>query len=327
MPPARDPLMPHDPERRLLLCLPQAPISRTRLREERRKQAIACRRHPTRSAESDSTTVTLRVRRPACPLITTNRRVQELWQQQSLEQSRKHPLRRKRNELLTIRTLPRGASGMNATVTKSRVRGIGERWRFCLPRSRLSSPAGLIWQSSRSRIVPFIAVIDSFGRPIVSGLSDQTTTADERLKKATVLEWVEELRTVTTDGVAQRKAIDRVYSHIANNSPAMTFVSDFYRANQPFERAQNETVGVDVRSVLPTSDRTFEVDWIETSRDLYGNVKTTERWKGHVHHRSKYPHRRKDCARQSARVVCGVRELVPCPAVRRSEEQLYEKRT
>ena len=140
--------------------------------------------------------------------------------------------------------------------------------------------AGLIWQSSRSRIVPFIAVVDSFGRPIVSGLSDQTTTADERLKKATVLEWVEELRTVTTDGVAQRKAIDRVYSHIANNSPAMTFVSDFYRANQPFERAQNETVGVDVRSVLPTSDRTFEVDWIETSRDLYGNVKTTERWKG-----------------------------------------------
>jgi type IV secretion system protein TrbF len=140
--------------------------------------------------------------------------------------------------------------------------------------------AGLIWQSSRSRVVPFVAVVDSFGRPVASGLGDQTTTADERLKKATVLEWVEELRTVTTDGIAQRKAIDRVYGHIANNSPAMTFVSDFYRANQPFERAQNETVEVDVRSVLPTSDRTFEVDWVETSRDLYGTVKTTDRWKG-----------------------------------------------
>lgn len=139
---------------------------------------------------------------------------------------------------------------------------------------------GLIWQSSRSRVVPFIAVIDNFGRPVVSGLGDQTTTADERLRKAIVLEWIEQLRTVTTDGVAQRKAIDRVYSHIANNSSAMTFVSDFYRTNQPFERAQTETVGVEVRSVLPTSDRSFEVDWIETSRDLYGNVKTTDRWKG-----------------------------------------------
>ncbi len=43
--------------------------------------------------------------------------------------------------------------------------------------------AGLIWQSSRSRVVPFIAVIDSFGRPVVTGLGDQTTTTDERLKR------------------------------------------------------------------------------------------------------------------------------------------------
>jgi type IV secretory pathway TrbF-like protein len=140
--------------------------------------------------------------------------------------------------------------------------------------------AGLIWQSSRSRVVPFIAVIDSFGRPVVSGLGDQTTTADERLRKATISEWVEQLRTVTTDGIAQRKAIDRVYSHLANGSPALAFVSDFYRTNQPFERAQNETVSVDVRSVLPTSDHSFEVEWIETSRDLYGTVKAADHWKG-----------------------------------------------
>lgn len=114
----------------------------------------------------------------------------------------------------------------------------------------------------------------------MTGLGDQTTTTDERLKKATVLQWVEELRTVTTDGIAQRKAIDRVYSHIANNSPAMAFVSDFYRADQPFEKAKNETISVDVRSVLPTSDRSFEVDWLESSRDLYGAVRSEERWKG-----------------------------------------------
>jgi type IV secretion system protein VirB5 len=140
--------------------------------------------------------------------------------------------------------------------------------------------AGLIWQSSRARVVPFIAVIDGFGRPILTGLGDQASTADERIKKATLLQWIEELRSVTTDGIAQRKAVDRVYSHIANNSSAMAFISDFYRANQPFERAKNETVSVEVRSVLATSERTYEVEWIETSRDLYGAVKTETRWKG-----------------------------------------------
>src|SRR4051812_1071018 len=140
--------------------------------------------------------------------------------------------------------------------------------------------AGLIWQSSRARVVPFIAVIDGSGRPIMTGLGDQASTADERIKKATLLQWIEELRSVTTDGIAQLKAVDRVYSHIANNSSAMAFISDFYRTNQPFERAKNETVSVEVRSVLPTSERTYEVEWVETSRDLFGAVKSETRWKG-----------------------------------------------
>jgi type IV secretion system protein TrbF len=46
------------------------------------------------------------------------------------------------------------------------------------------------------------------------------------------------------------------------------------------DRAQTGTVSVEVKSVLPTSDRSFEVDWIETSRDLYGNVNSTDHWKG-----------------------------------------------
>ena len=139
---------------------------------------------------------------------------------------------------------------------------------------------GMIWLSMHSRVVPFIAVIDGLGRPIASGPGDQITTADERLKKAVLLQWVEQLRSVTTDGVAQRKTIDRVYSHIANNSPAMAFVSDYYRANQPFVRAQTETVSVEVRSVLPTTERTIEIEWVETTRDLYGTVKSTDHWKG-----------------------------------------------
>src|SRR3954452_14584201 len=139
---------------------------------------------------------------------------------------------------------------------------------------------GMIWLAAHSRVVPFIAVVDGLGRPIASGTGDQTSTADERLKKAVLLQWVEQLRTVTTDGIAQRKAIDRVYSHIANNSPAMSFVSDYYRANQPFVRAQKETVSVEVRTVLPTTERTTEIEWVETTRDLYGAVKATDQWKG-----------------------------------------------
>lgn len=144
----------------------------------------------------------------------------------------------------------------------------------------LAAVVGMAVLATRSRIIPFVVAIDSLGRPVATGVAEQASSADDRLKRATVLSWVEDLRTVTTDGVAQRRSIDRVYAHIANGSQAQPFVTEFYRNDPPQKRAQNETTSVDVKSVLPTSDRTVEVEWIETTRDLYGAVKLQERWKG-----------------------------------------------
>jgi len=144
----------------------------------------------------------------------------------------------------------------------------------------LVATGGMLWLSARSRVVPFVVLMDSLGRPLASGLADQASVGDDRLKRAELLSWVENLRLVTTDAVAQRKAVDRVYAHIASGSHAQTFISEYYRADPPFKRAQTDTVAIDVKSVLPTSDRTYEVEWMETSRDLYGTVKSIDHWKG-----------------------------------------------
>jgi len=144
----------------------------------------------------------------------------------------------------------------------------------------LLATGGMVWLSARSHIVPFVVLVDSLGRPIASGVAEQASVGDDRLRRAVIQEWIENLRMVTTDGVAQRRAIDHVYAHVASGTNAQAFISDFYRNDPPFKRAQTDTVSVEVKSVLPTSDRTFEVDWIETSRDLYGGVKSTDQWKG-----------------------------------------------
>jgi len=144
----------------------------------------------------------------------------------------------------------------------------------------LLSSGGMVWLSLRSHVIPFVVLIDSLGRPVASGLAEQTSIGDDRLRRAVIQDWVENVRMVTTDGIAQRRAIDRVYAHIASGTSAQAFISEFYRNDPPFKRAQTDAVSVEVKSVLPTSDRTFEVDWIETSRDLYGNVKSSDHWKG-----------------------------------------------
>src|SRR5689334_4620496 len=114
----------------------------------------------------------------------------------------------------------------------------------------LLSTAGMTRLAVQSRVVPFVVLMDRLGRPIASGLAEQTSPDDDRLRRVSIMSWIEDLRLVTTDGVAQRKAIDHVYSQIANGSEAQAFVSEFYRASLPFKRAQMETVSVEVNAVL-----------------------------------------------------------------------------
>ena len=85
---------------------------------------------------------------------------------------------------------------------------------------------------------------------------------------------------MTTDPIAQRKAIDRVYAHLAMGSEAQAFVTAFYRADPPQKRGQTQTVSIDVKSVLPNSNRTYEIEWIETTHDLNGGIVSTDHWKG-----------------------------------------------
>ena len=133
--------------------------------------------------------------------------------------------------------------------------------------------------SARSRIVPFVVASDSLGRPVATGPAEQTSSADDRIKRAALYAWIEDIRLVTTDGTAQRKSIDRVYAFVASGSQAQAFVSEFYRGDPPQKRAQTGTVKADVQSILPTSDRTFEVEWIETTRDSFGAITQRSRWK------------------------------------------------
>jgi type IV secretion system protein VirB5 len=141
--------------------------------------------------------------------------------------------------------------------------------------------AGAIWLSVHSRTRVFVVALDQLGRSVAAGFADQTSVAsDERVRRSNILNWVENLRTVTSDTVAQTKAIKAVYAQIAQGSPAMSAINDFYRGDPPQARGRTDTVSVEVNTVLPTSDRSYEVDWTETTRDLQGVVTATARWKG-----------------------------------------------
>lgn len=139
---------------------------------------------------------------------------------------------------------------------------------------------GMIAMATRSRVVPYIIAVDNIGRVVNTAPAENPTRPDEKLLRVAVADWVQAMRMVTSDPQAELRAIDRVYAMIGKGSAAQTFITEYYRANSPLERAATVTVNVDVRSVVASSENSFEVAWTETTRDLTGGIKGAETYQG-----------------------------------------------
>lgn len=145
----------------------------------------------------------------------------------------------------------------------------------------LVAVVGLVTGALRSHITTYIVAVDKQGHVVDSGVADQPAVVDDRLKRAALCEWLTNLRTVTVDALAQRRAIDRVYAMIASGSPAQIQISDFYRNEPPSRRAETQAVEVQIQVVLPTGEKTYELEWIETARSLSGQLQGEPlHWRG-----------------------------------------------
>jgi type IV secretion system protein VirB5 len=125
-----------------------------------------------------------------------------------------------------------------------------------------------------------VMAVNSKGEYLGTGSSDQALLVTDDMKRYALSEWVTNLRLVTPDGILERSAVEKVYDMISSGSPAETVVSDFFRGEPPQIRAQSQTVHVDVNTVLPISEKTYQVEWVEVTRDLQGKVLLEQRWKG-----------------------------------------------
>ena len=143
----------------------------------------------------------------------------------------------------------------------------------------LAEAVVILGVATRPKTVPYVVAVDSLGRVVASGAVERSSEVNERMKATALGRWIQDLRGVTSDGLAERRAIDRVYAMIGSGTAAQTLVTEFYRANQPFDRANKETVQVDMNTILPTTEHTYEVDWTETARDPSGGVVSVARWK------------------------------------------------
>lgn len=142
------------------------------------------------------------------------------------------------------------------------------------------SVSGVVVLATQSRIVPYVVEVDGRGETVGVHRADELSGGTEALTRATLVRWVQDLRGVSSDATAQRRAIDRVYAHLSDGAPAATAVGEWYRANQPFERAASETVVVEVSQALRVSRDTWRIEWTERPRTRRGAALEAAQWTG-----------------------------------------------
>lgn len=133
----------------------------------------------------------------------------------------------------------------------------------------LAGVGGMVHIGSQSKFVPYVIEVDKLGQTHAVSIADRAAPADPRVIHSLLARAVTLARMVTPDVVVQRNAIFELYASLNPSDPAALKMNEYLGSDSetsPFKRAAKETVDVQITSVIPQSDETWQVDWVETVR-------------------------------------------------------------
>ncbi|MFT9089932.1 MAG: conjugal transfer protein TrbF [Gluconacetobacter sp.] len=134
---------------------------------------------------------------------------------------------------------------------------------------------GLIWQSARGTIVPWVVQVDKLGEArVVAPATADYQPADPQVAWY-LAQFIGDVRGLSADPVVVRRDWLRAYDF--TTTAGAQALNDYARLSDPFSRIGREQVEVDVSSVIRASSSSFRVAWVERHyRD--GGFVGTERW-------------------------------------------------
>lgn len=135
--------------------------------------------------------------------------------------------------------------------------------------------AGLVWQSARGTLVPWIVEVDNLGQaqavaPAVAGYRPTDPQVAWHLGR-----FIEQVRSLPADPVVVRQNWLKAYDFTTDRGALA--LNDHARASDPFTKVGREQVAVEVSSVIRASPDSFRVAWIER-KYANGQLAGTERW-------------------------------------------------
>lgn len=134
---------------------------------------------------------------------------------------------------------------------------------------------GLVWQSARGTIVPWVVEVDNLGE----AQTVAPATADYRPTDPQIAfhlaRFIEQVRSIAADPIIVRQNWLRAYDFTTDRGALA--LNDYARANDPFAKVGEMQISIDVSSVIRASPDSFRIAWTER-RYQDGSLASTERW-------------------------------------------------
>ena len=144
----------------------------------------------------------------------------------------------------------------------------------------LMSVSGLVWVSGQAKVVPYAVQLNGNSGVVRVQRADVASRPNANQMRAALRNWVIGARTVYVDLRAEQALVDATYAMTLPDSPAYQNLATYHRESNPYTRATNETVEVEVKAVVPVSDETWQVEWTETTKQRSGKIVDTKQWQG-----------------------------------------------
>ncbi|GAY20127.1 conjugal transfer protein TrbF [Sphingobium fuliginis] len=157
-------------------------------------------------------------------------------------------------------------------------RAAAKNWRLaffgCLVLSGGLS-AGLVWQSARGHITPWVVEVDKLGAAQAVAPADVDYRPTDPQIAFHLARFIEGVRSVPADPIVLRENWLRAYDFTTDKGGLA--LNDYARNNDPFALVGKVQVAVDVSSVIRASNDSFRVAWTER-RYQDGALAETSRW-------------------------------------------------
>ena len=132
----------------------------------------------------------------------------------------------------------------------------------------------------QAHVQPFIVQVDKLGEAVAVKKADPGEIPDERIIRFQLASMIVDAKSITPDPIVQKRWLDNVYAIVGGD--AKNYLDGWYKSHNPFAKPRPDPLVVTIRSVLPLSRMSWEIQWQEAAKPGNGTPDITTYWRAVV---------------------------------------------